>query len=692
MSKIRVYKLARELGVSSKELMHKLDELGVNVKSHMSTLDDETADAIREIYGEEDEMVMEEISTDEQKEEKELSVEEKTVEIAEEKEAALIVNEEVEEVAEEENTSEDDDIKIIEIPRGATLSDVAELLGVSATDLVKELFMKGIMAKPTAGVDDNMLEILSEAFSFLYEWQEEAAEEEEAEVVDRSKLKRRPPVVTVMGHVDHGKTTLLDAIRGTSVAAREAGGITQSIGASVVEINGRKITFIDTPGHEAFTAMRARGAQVTDIVVLVVAATEGVKPQTIEAINHAKAAGVPIVVAVNKIDVPGANPDVVKQQLSQYDLLPEEWGGTTPYVNVSALKKIGIEDLLETILLVADIELEDKLLANYDAPAKGYIIESKLDKGRGPVATVIVKDGTLHKGDAVVIETVYGKVRAIFDDKRKQIKEVTPGLPGEIMGLSDVPAAGAKLKVVESERVARELAEKELEKRKEKEQKERQKVLTLEDLYVNQGDKQVLNIILRADTDGSLEAVKGALYKMKKPEDVDINIIHTGIGAITENDVMLAEASKAIILGFNVRPPGKVQKMAQSKGIIIKTYRIIYQLLEEMEAMLKGMLQPKEVEKVIGHAEVRKTFRVPKVGTVAGLYVTDGKMTRNARIRVIRDGVIVADTRVASLKRFKEDVREVAAGYECGMGLEKFNDIKEGDVFEAYVIEQVREE
>jgi translation initiation factor IF-2 len=687
MSKIRVYKLAKELGVSSKELMHKLDELGVEVKSHMSTLDDETAEAIREIYSEEEEVV--EVVSDEEK------IEENTKEITsveEQKEEEKAESEATEEIEEEESMEED--IKILEIEKGATLSDVADMLGVSATDLVKVLFMKGMMVKPTSEVNDEVLEVLSEEYSFLYEWKEEAEEEEEEEiqVVDRSKLKPRPPVVTVMGHVDHGKTTLLDAIRGTSVAAREAGGITQSIGASVVEINGRKITFIDTPGHEAFTAMRARGAQVTDIVVLVVAATEGVKPQTIEAVNHAKAAGVPIIVAVNKIDVPGANPDVVKQQLSQYDLLPEEWGGTTPYVNVSALKKIGIEDLLETILLVADIELEDKLLANYDAPARGFIIESKLDKGRGPVATVIVKDGTLHKGDAVVIETVYGKVRAIFDDKRRQIKEVTPGLPGEIMGLSDVPPAGAKLKVVESERLARELAEKELEKRKEKEQKERQKVLSLEDFYVNQGDKQVLNIILRADTDGSLEAIKGALFKMKKPENIDINIIHTGIGAITENDVMLAEASKAIILGFNVRPPSKVQKLAQSKGIIIKTYRIIYQLLEEMEAMLKGMLQPKEVEKVIGHAEVRKTFKVPKVGTVAGLYVTDGKMTRNARIRVIRDGVIVADTKVLSLKRFKEDVREVAAGYECGMGLEKFNDIKEGDIFEAYVIEMVKEE
>ncbi len=686
MSKIRVYKLAKELGVSSKELIHKLDELGVEVKSHMSTLDDETADAIREIYGEEEETV-EVVSDDEEiveNKEEVVSLEEKETE-------EKTQSEEMEEV---EKEAMEEEIKILELERGATLGDVAEMLGVSATDLVKALFMKGMMVKPTSEVNDEVLEVLSEEYSFLYEWKEETEEEEEEEiqVVDRSKLKPRPPVVTVMGHVDHGKTTLLDAIRGTSVAAREAGGITQSIGASVVEINGRKITFIDTPGHEAFTAMRARGAQVTDIVVLVVAATEGVKPQTIEAVNHAKAAGVPIIVAVNKIDVPGANPDIVKQQLSQYDLLPEEWGGTTPYVNVSALKKIGIEDLLETILLVADIELEDKLLANYEAPARGFIIESKLDKGRGPVATVIVKDGTLHKGDAVVIETVHGKVRAIFDDKRRQIKEVTPGLPGEIMGLSDVPSAGAKLKVVENERIARELAEKELEKRKEKEQKERHKVLSLEDLYVNQGDKQVLNIILRADTDGSLEAVKGALFKMKKPEDVDINIIHTGIGAITENDVMLAEASKAIILGFNVRPPGKVQKLAQSKGIIIKTYRVIYQLLEEMEAMLKGMLQPKEVEKVIGHAEVRKTFKVPKVGTVAGLYVTDGKMSRNARIRVIRDGVIVADTKVLSLKRFKDDVKEVAAGYECGMGLEKFNDIKEGDIFEAYVIEMVKEE
>jgi len=665
MSKIRIYKLAKELGISSKELLHRLeDDLGLHVKSHMSTLDEDTADTIRELYTE---SAKEEVSMEESKEMPEKG-------------------QEVEAVEEEE------EIKIIELEKGTTLEELAEILDISVTDLVKTLFMKGLMVKPGAVLTDDILDILSEEYSFLYEWKEEEKEEEETVIVDRSKLKPRPPVVTVMGHVDHGKTTLLDAIRGTSVAAREAGGITQSIGASVVEIGGRKITFIDTPGHEAFTAMRARGAQVTDIVVLVVAATEGVKPQTVEAINHAKAAGVPIVVAVNKIDVPSANPDMVKQQLMQYDLVPEEWGGTTPYVNVSALKKIGIEDLLETILLVADIELEDKLLADYDAPASGYIIESKLDKGRGPVATVIVKNGTLRKGDPVVIETVYGKVRAIFDDKRRQINEVTPGLPGEIMGLSDVPPAGSKLKVVESEKLARELAEKELEKRKEQEKKERQKVLTLEDLYVKQGEKQVLNIILRADTDGSLEAVKGALYKMKKPENIDIEIIHTGIGAITESDVMLAEASKAIILGFNVRPPSKVQKLAQSKGIIIKTYRIIYQLIEDMEAMLKGMLQPKEVEQVIGHAEVRRTFKVPKVGTVAGLYVTDGKVTRNARIRVIRNGVIVADTKVLSLKRYKDDVKEVSAGYECGMALERFNDIKEGDIFEAYVTVLVKEE
>ena len=665
MSKIRIYKLAKELGISSKELLHRLeDDLGLHVKSHMSTLDEDTADTIRELYTE---SAKEEVSMEESKEMPEKG-------------------QEVEAVEEEE------EIKIIELEKGTTLEELAEILDISVTDLVKTLFMKGLMVKPGAVLTDDILDILSEEYSFLYEWKEEEKEEDETVIVDRSKLKPRPPVVTVMGHVDHGKTTLLDAIRGTSVAAREAGGITQSIGASVVEIGGRKITFIDTPGHEAFTAMRARGAQVTDIVVLVVAATEGVKPQTVEAINHAKAAGVPIVVAVNKIDVPSANPDMVKQQLMQYDLVPEEWGGTTPYVNVSALKKIGIEDLLETILLVADIELEDKLLADYDAPASGYIIESKLDKGRGPVATVIVKNGTLRKGDPVVIETVYGKVRAIFDDKRRQINEVTPGLPGEIMGLSDVPPAGSKLKVVESEKLARELAEKELEKRKEQEKKERQKVLTLEDLYVKQGEKQVLNIILRADTDGSLEAVKGALYKMKKPENIDIEIIHTGIGAITESDVMLAEASKAIILGFNVRPPSKVQKLAQSKGIIIKTYRIIYQLIEDMEAMLKGMLQPKEVEQVIGHAEVRRTFKVPKVGTVAGLYVTDGKVTRNARIRVIRNGVIVADAKVLSLKRYKDDVKEVSAGYECGMTLERFNDIKEGDVFEAYVTVLVKEE
>jgi len=672
LSKVRVYKLAHDLGIPSRELIQKLEELGVHVKSHMSTIDEETAEAVMEIMTSEEEVAEPEVV-----EEVEERVEEQEVEKEEEK-------------------TEEMEIKEVYLKRGATLEDLAESLDMSVAELTKTLFMKGIMLTANQPLTDEALDILSEEFNFLYEWVEEEKEEADFEKdrqpVDKSKLKPRPPVVTVMGHVDHGKTTLLDAIRGTRVADREAGGITQSIGASVVEVDGKKITFIDTPGHEAFTAMRARGAQVTDIVVLVVAATEGVKPQTIEAINHAKAAGVPIVVAVNKIDLPGANPDMVKQQLSQYGLLPEDWGGTTPYVNVSALKKIGIEDLLEMILLVAEIELGDKLLADYDAPAKGYIIESKLEKGRGPVATVIVKEGTLRKGIPVVVETVYGKVRAIFDDKRKPIDKVTPGLPGEIMGLSDVPPAGALLREVESEREARRLAEEELERRKKEEELRRARVVSLEDLFQQGEEKQILNLIVRADTDGSLAAILQAIGKMKKPEGVDVNVIHSGVGAITENDVMLAVASKAIILGFNVRPPGKVLKLAQEKGVIIKTYRIIYQLLEELEAMLKGMLKPKEVEVILGRAEVRRVFRVPKVGNVAGLYVLEGKVARNARIRVIRDGVVVADDKVASLKRYKDDVREVAAGYECGMALEKFKDIKEGDIFEAYTIELVKEE
>ncbi len=670
LSKVRVYKLAHELGIPSKELIQKLEELGVHVKSHMSTIDEETADAVMEL------MTSEEVAEEEGVAEPE-------------------VVEEVEKVEKEEEEAEEMEIKEVYLKRGATLEDLASELGVSVAELTKSLFMKGIMLTANQPLTDEALDILTEEFNFLYEWIEEEKKtvaEEEKRPVDKSKLKPRPPVVTVMGHVDHGKTTLLDAIRGTRVADREAGGITQSIGASVVEVNGKKITFIDTPGHEAFTAMRARGAQVTDIVVLVVAATEGVKPQTIEAINHAKAAGVPIVVAVNKIDLPGANPDMVKQQLSQYGLLPEEWGGTTPYVNVSALKRIGIEDLLEMILLVAEIELGDKLLADYDAPVKGYIIESKLEKGRGPVATVIVKEGTLRKGIPVVVETVYGKVRAIFDDKRKPVNEVTPGLPGEIMGLSDVPPAGALLREVESEREARRLAEEELERRKKEEEIKRAKVISLEELFQQGEEKQILNLIVRADTDGSLAAILQAIGKMKKPEGVDVNIIHSGVGAITENDVMLAVASKAVILGFNVRPPGKVLKLAQEKGVIIKTYRVIYQLLEELEAMLKGMLKPKEVEVILGRAEVRRVFRVPKVGNVAGLYVLEGKVSRNARVRVIRDGVVVADDKVASLKRYKDDVKEVAAGYECGMALEKFKDIKEGDIFEAYTIELVKEE
>ena len=511
----------------------------------------------------------------------------------------------------------------------------------------------------------------------LFDTTEDAADE----------LKPRAPVVCVMGHVDHGKTSLLDAIRNTHVTAGEAGGITQHIGAYRVKVNGQDITFLDTPGHEAFTAMRARGAQATDIAILVVAADDGIMPQTVEAINHAKAAGVDIIVAINKMDKPGANPENVKQELTKYDLVPEEWGGDVMCVPVSALTHQGIEELLEDVLLVAEVK---ELKANPNRRAKGVVIEAKLDKGRGPVATVLVQNGTLRPGDIVIAGTSVGRVRSMTDHTGRAVKAAEPSVPVEITGLADVPEAGDEFEAVVDERMARELADRRRTKAKEEAFKAnaRANLNTLFD-QLSSGVKD-LNIIVKADVDGTVEAVRASLQKLTN-EEVRVCVIHAACGGITEGDVTLAAASNAIIVGFNVRPDRQALDSAERQGVEIRTYRVIYECIEEIEAAMKGMLAPKFREKLLGHAEVRQTIRVPSVGTIAGCYITDGKIARSAQIRIVRDGVVIQEDKIASLRRFKDDVREVAEGYECGVGLERFNDIKEGDVLEAFVMEEIKD-
>ena len=569
-----------------------------------------------------------------------------------------------------------------------TVTDLAAQLKINAAQLVKKLMLLGVMAGVNQSIDYDTAYLVAEELGATVSKAVPVSIEEK--LIDDSedseeKLCTRAPVVCVMGHVDHGKTSLLDAIRHTNVTEGEAGGITQHIGAYRVNIGGKEITFLDTPGHEAFTTMRARGAMATDIAVLVVAADDGIMPQTVEAINHAKAAGVDIIVAINKMDKEGANPDAIKQALTQYDLVPDEWGGDVICVPVSAVKGTGIDDLLENILLVA--EMKD-LKANPDRRAKGIVIEAKLDKGRGPVATILVQNGTLHSGDVVIAGTAVGRVRAMTDYNGKTVKEAGPSYPVEIIGLSEVPTAGDVFNAVEDEKMARELVEQRKEKAKNEQQSASAKV-SLDDLFaqINSGVKE-LNIIVKADVVGSAEAVKQSLEKLSNDE-VKVKIIHTACGGINEGDVMLAAASNAIIVGFNVRPDKSAIDSADRQGVDIRTYRIIYECIDEIQAAMKGMLTPTFREEILGHAEVRQTIRVPSVGTIAGSYVQDGKIARNAMIRVVRDGVVIFEDKISSLKRFKDDAREVAAGYECGVGLEKFNDIREGDILEAYQMVEV---
>ncbi|WP_269409229.1 translation initiation factor IF-2 [Lentibacillus daqui] len=570
-----------------------------------------------------------------------------------------------------------------------TVSDLAEKLHKESSEVIKKLMFLGVMATKNQDLDDEAVELICDEYNVAVEKEvilEDTDFDKYRKEDSEKDLIERPAVVTIMGHVDHGKTTLLDSIRHTKVQAGEAGGITQHIGAYQVENNGKKITFLDTPGHAAFTSMRSRGAQVTDIAVLVVAADDGVMPQTVEAINHAKAAEVPIIVAVNKIDKEGANPDRVMQELTEYELIPEDWGGDTIFVHLSAFKNEGIDDLLEMILLVSEVE---ELKANPDTDAFGTVIDAQLDKGKGPVATLLVQNGTLHVSDSVVVGNTFGRVRAMVNDIGKRVKQAGPSTPVEITGLHDVPQAGDQFLVFADEKKARQIGEARQQKHIQENRSEQTKV-SLDDLFekIKQGEMKEINIIIKADVQGSAEALASSLRKIEV-EGVKIKIIHTGVGAITESDIILASASNAIVIGFNVRPDANAKKAAESEKVDVRLHRVIYKVIEEIEAAMKGMLDPEYEEKIIGQAEVRETFKVSRIGTIAGSYVTDGKITRNAGVRLIREGIVQFEGEIDTLKRYKDDVKEVSQGYECGITIVNFNDIKEGDTIEAFVMEEI---
>ncbi|MFO7941476.1 MAG: translation initiation factor IF-2 [Bacillota bacterium] len=718
---IRVYELARELDVQSKEVLKLLqEELGLDVNNHMATVNQQVAEKIRSLISGDTEDLPDTVV--------ESSEDESPVEP---KETATVQDTGAEVPAEEEDEDEDDTtaeetLRRSKKPSGTevaaekrsrgrrerknravtagvdevvlsgslSVAELAEKLDVSVLELMQHLVGMGIMANINQELDLESQALIARELGADFEVQsEEEAEDERhphrrilAEKIqedDPDNSVPRAPVVTVMGHVDHGKTTLLDTIRKTHVIDEESGGITQHIGASTVEYEGKRIVFLDTPGHEAFTTMRARGARATDIVVLVVAADDGVMPQTEEAINHAKAAYVPIVVAVNKIDLPGAQPDRIRQELTAHELIPEEWGGDTVFVDISALEAENVEELLEMLTLVAEME---ELRADPDKRAHGLVIESRVDKGRGPVATVLIQGGTLRKGDAFVAGIYAGRVRAMFDDRGDAVEEAGPSTPVEVLGLGGLPDAGDFFVVVEDDSEAKDIASELQNMQRETEIQATPK--SLEDFYRDEDEFRELRIILKADVHGSLDAASAALTKLSGDE-VSVSVIHGGVGAINESDIMLASASDAVVLGFNVRPTGGAQRAAEKIGVDIRTYRVIYEMLDDVKRAARGLLAPEIREVVLGRAEVREVFRVPGAGNVAGLYVTDGVMRRNAQVRLLREGRVIHDGRVASLKRFKDDAREVAAGYECGLSIEGYNDIHVGDEIEAYTHEEI---
>ncbi|MDO4778803.1 MAG: translation initiation factor IF-2 [Tissierellia bacterium] len=699
MTKLRIYELAKEIDLSTKELINILtEEFGLEIKSHMSIIEGDDLTLIREYF-------------DSLKEEK--KPKEKTVKKPEEKTSKNLDINEFEEEYEEyiedrpkqkkpkkQNNHKFEDRKnevkkdeIIYVEAGLTVSDFAKSIGEPVSKVITELMKMGIMANMNQVIElDKAIDL---GILFGIEVQEKPLETDENDVASldfedaEEDLVLRAPVVTVMGHVDHGKTSLLDTIRHSRVTSQEAGGITQHIGASTVYVNGQKIVFLDTPGHEAFTQMRLRGAQATDIAILVVAADDGVMPQTIEAINHAKAANVPIIVAINKMDKYEANPDRVKTELAEHGLTPEEWGGDTIMIPVSARQNTGIDELLEMVLTVAEME---ELKANPNRPAVGIVIEAQLDTGRGPVATVLIKKGTLKKGDFVVSGSSSGRVRAMFDSKSKEVKSAKPSTPVLILGLSDVPEAGDMIYAVKDDKTARKFAErqKQLDKA---EYVRKTSTVNLDELFskINEGEVKDLNIIVKTDVKGTIEAVANSLMKLSN-EEVRVNIIHGAVGGITESDIMLASASNAVIIGFNVRPNQGAAEQAKIQGIDVRTYRVIYEAIEDVEKAIKGMLAPTIVEEVIGTAEIREVFKVPSVGNIAGIYVTSGKILRNAKIRLIRNDIVVHEGEISSLKRFKDDVKELANGYEGGLGIERYNDIKVGDTLEAFIDKEIKAE
>ncbi|MGH2695487.1 MAG: translation initiation factor IF-2, partial [Actinomycetota bacterium] len=690
---MRIHELAKELDTKSKDLVEALAQMGYEGLTASSSVPDEAVPRLRASGGKAVPAGRPKVVTEEplptrrrRKPPKEEEVPKAAAEAPGDGEAAAPA----EAPPEAESPPAEPERTTLRVPRGVILKELAERLGAPPTDLIKKMLELGEMVTINQSLSDEAVELLARAYGLEPEIvapDEDEAEEEEEEEVDPARLRPRPPVVTVMGHVDHGKTLLLDAIRQSDVISGEAGGITQHIGAYQVHQNGSQVTFIDTPGHEAFTAMRARGAQLTDIAVLVVAADDGVMPQTVEAIDHARAAGVPIVVAVNKVDKPEADPMRVRQQLAEQGIQTSEWGGDFEFVDVSAKTGQGLDKLLETILVVAELQ---ELKADPDRPARGTAIEAHLDKGRGPVASVLVQRGTLKVGDAIVCGAAHGRVRAMLDEWGQPLEEAPPGRPVQVLGWSKVPEAGDEFRVIESEKDARHIAQEREARIRSAELVAARPAVRLEDVMasVREGEAAELRIILKADAQGSVEALAEALEKLSTAE-VAVRILRQGVGAVSADDVNLALASEAIVIGFNVRPDPGARELAEREGVDVRLHRVIYQAVDEVKQALSGLLAPEEQEVELGRAEVRATFRVPRLGVVAGCYITQGTITRGSRIRLVRDGAVVYDGRVGSLRRFKDDVREVQEGFECGIGLENFQDVKEGDVLEAYEIREI---
>ena len=725
MTKIRIYEYAKKQNVSSKEIIERLKDLKIEVKNHMATIAEDIVEKLNksfqpksveikqpqkavskssfkvipafnvetsdELDFEVDYQLEEEAKIKSKKNSNKKKKTDSQKQSSQDEDRQTNGNKKGNQNMNHKNNSTENTSNKIIFSGSLKVSELAKKLGKEPSELIKKLFMLGIMATINQDLDKDTIELL--ASDYGVEVEEEVILDDTDfesfidEAEDESKLEERPPVVTIMGHVDHGKTTLLDYIRNSKVTAGEAGGITQHIGAYQVDIEGKKITFLDTPGHAAFTTMRARGAQVTDITIIVVAADDGVMPQTVEAINHAKAAEVPIIIAVNKMDKEAANPDRVMQELTEYGLVSEAWGGDTIFVPISALNGDGVDQLLEMILLVSEVE---EYKANPSRNALGTVIEAELDKGKGSVATLLVQNGTLKVGDPIVVGTSFGRVRAMVNDLGRRIKEAGPSMPVEITGLNEVPQAGDRFMVFSDEKRARQVGEARASKAVVLQRSESSK-LSLEDLFaqIQEGNVKDINIIVKADVQGSVEAMAASLQKIEV-EGVKVKIIHTGAGAISESDVILASASNAIIIGFNVRPDVNAKRTADLENVDIRLHRIIYKAIEEIEAAMKGMLDPEFEEKVIGQAEVRQVFKVSKVGTIAGCYVIDGKISRDSGVRLIRNGIVVFEGQLDTLKRFKDDVKEVATNYECGITIEKYNDIKEGDIIEAYVMEEIK--